>query len=318
MAGFVPLYDPNFEKDEEDGRFIEENRESGGDYFDLIYFSCEMNSKIGLRPHPAMDYDSMYQEIDYRNIDRLPICMNTIDVLDGTKQQPYSSYDKKYILDTYSEEEINQARIARNKYKKWLDEIDVIMEYPKIKILNSILSGEVTAYCLNEVAQIFDGEADKDDPYDDEPMLINSNHPNRFIEAPREALRATSIDWQKSLSRVGNLVFDMICVNSIELMQALPFPSDNTEIVVRKIGDVFVLDNFEETSPVPNQRRGRKPLPWPQMHWELGQMIERGEVPEKKEALIAQLMHWCEKNWDRRVSRAAIQLQLQGLDTAKK
>ena len=87
---------------------------------------------------------------------------------------------------------------------------------------------------------------------------------------------------------------------------------------VRRLGNVFAVEADTESTSRADRRRGRKPFKWNEMHVELGRMIERGEVPQKKEALIAHLMEWCREKWGRPVSRSAIQGQLQGVDPAKK
>lgn len=82
------------------------------------------------------------------------------------------------------------------------------------------------------------------------------------------------------------------------------------------MGDVLVALDHDEQQPV--TLRGRRPLPWAEMHQHLGRMAERGAIPGKKEALVSELMEWCRRTWGRDVSRSAIQAQIRNFGTATK
>lgn len=112
------------------------------------------------------------------------------------------------------------------------------------------------------------------------------------------------------------MIFNDICVDTGTLLREFPDP-DEYAITAVRVGDVLLAkDDGHSTSNRP--QRGRPSLPWAEMHQELGRRIERGIIPDKKEALVAELMDWCRTKWGRVVSRSAIQSQLRNFRHAQK
>jgi hypothetical protein len=72
------------------------------------------------------------------------------------------------------------------------------------------------------------------------------------------------------------------------------------------MGDTFVVnDNVRQTNP-PKVLRGRPSYPWERFHLEVSALLQRNELPAKKEAAIHYFQTWFDRELSIRPSRAAI------------
>ena len=170
---------------------------------------------------------------------------------------------------------------------------------------------ELPAFCRNGIVCI--REDDKTRGFETEiaELLAEGAEPGEFVEAPHHIFRATFVDWHEASSTIGDRAYVDICVDTGTLMRLFPDPNQHAVSAVR-VGNVLLAEGGNEP-PSNRPPRGRPPLPWAEMHQELGKRMERGDLPAKKEALVADLMDWCRTNWGRDVSRSAIQSQIADL-----
>ena len=76
---------------------------------------------------------------------------------------------------------------------------------------------------------------------------------------------------------------------------------------VEKIGDTFIL----RETPQPRMRhadlrRGRPPYPWDAFHIEVAELLQRNEMPGKKEAAIEHFQSWFRREHGVQASRSAV------------
>ena len=117
-----------------------------------------------------------------------------------------------------------------------------------------------------------------------------------------------NIDWDTaSITHQGSKYFD-VCVDTPALLREFPI-GDAEAVHAHAVGDALFVEP-QTPSGLSPKRRGRPSFPWPEMYVELGRRAERGELPAKQEALIAEMMDWCQRAWGRRPSRSAIQSHL--------
>ncbi len=289
-----------------DERFSDDQEGEGGYWADLTSLTDANCEKLGIPSNPAAELE------DYGS-DRVTFA--TLDSLDR-----YEGKDENLanlFKESHSNEEIDEARKLRERHSEWIEIVDSAMELPRVQILQAILQGELPAFCRNRIQYISAEDEDPDEADSElDRWFVNREDPRAFVEAPLHIFRATKIDWQHSSSTIGDLMFQDICVDTKVLLQAFPDPNENV-ITVARVGDVLL--SKDNGLPAPNRaQRGRPSLPWAEMHQELGRWTERDSIPNKKEALVAELMEWCKMKWGRSVSRSAIQSQLRNFRKDRK
>ena len=289
-----------------DDRFSDDREGEGGYYVDLTGLTDADCEKINISPNPAVELE------DYGSDG---VSFVTLDGLDW-----YGGKDERLvdlIYEEHSKEEIDEDRRLREMHSEWIEIVDSAMELPRAQILQAILQGELPAFCRNRIQYILEEDEDPEEvDLELDKWFVNREDPREFVEAPLHIFRATKIDWQHSSSTIGDLMFQDICVDTKALLQAFPDPNEHVITVVR-VGDVLL--SKDDDLPTPNRpQRGRPSLPWAEMHQELGRWIERDSIPNKKEALVAELMEWCRMKWGRAVSRSAIQSQLRNFGKDRK
>jgi len=289
-----------------DDRFSDDQEGEGGYCADLTGLTDADCEKLGIPPNPAAELE------DYGSDGVTFATLDLLDEFEGSNERIFKS-----IYGEHSKEEIEKARRNREKHPEWLEIAAAKLELPKAKILQSILQGDLPVFCRNRIHYIPDEDEDPDEAdLESDRWIVNREDPRAFVEAPLHIFRATKIDWQRSSSTIGDLMFQDICVDTSALLQVFPDPNEHTITVVR-VGDVLL--SKDDGLPAPNRaQRGRPSLPWAEMHQELGRWIERDSIPHKKEALVAELMEWCKMKWGRSVSRSAIQSQLRNFRHAQK
>jgi hypothetical protein len=83
------------------------------------------------------------------------------------------------------------------------------------------------------------------------------------------------------------------------------FPGDRRRIGAEHIGDTIVLNETAHSTSQPTSR-GRPSYPWERFHLEVSALLQRNELPAKKEAAIQHFQSWFERELRIRPSRAAI------------
>jgi hypothetical protein len=86
------------------------------------------------------------------------------------------------------------------------------------------------------------------------------------------------------------------------------FPGEREEVFgVHRLGDAFIIgDQTPSVRPSVHRGRGRPPYPWDRLHLEIAELIQRNELPVKKEAAIEYFQSWFARELGTRPSRSAI------------
>jgi hypothetical protein len=84
------------------------------------------------------------------------------------------------------------------------------------------------------------------------------------------------------------------------------FPGEKQVIAVKRIGDTLVVNEIQPQKNPSRVTRGRPSYPWEQFHLEVSALLQRNELPAKKEAAIQHFQSWFERELGIRPSRAAI------------
>jgi hypothetical protein len=84
------------------------------------------------------------------------------------------------------------------------------------------------------------------------------------------------------------------------------FPGERQVIPVERIGDTLVVNESQPQKNSSRVPRGRPSYPWERFHLEVSALLQRNELPTKKEAAIEHFQSWFEHELGIRPSRAAI------------
>lgn len=294
----VPTVEEGSGAANDDARFSDDSAGEGGYWVNLTGLTLADCEKLGIPPNPIEELEDFTSD---------GVTLVTLDLLDDYEHRGSSLADM--IYQDHSKEEIEKARKLLEKHPEWLEIVDSRMELSRVQILQEILQGKLAVFCRNHIEHVLEDDEDPNeiDAADDE-IFIDSDDPRAFVEAPLNVFKAKNIDWQLSCSTIDKLRFRDICVDTMALLRLFPDPDEHA-VTVSRVGNVLFLE--DDDLPAHNRpKRGRPLLPWAEMHRELGRWIERDSIPDKKEALVAELMEWCKMKWGRTVSRSAIQSQL--------
>lgn len=83
------------------------------------------------------------------------------------------------------------------------------------------------------------------------------------------------------------------------------FPGEREAVTVERIGETIIL-NETASNQRPKTSRGRPSYPWDSFHVEVTAVLQKNELPNKKEAAIEYFQAWFERVLKIRPSRAAI------------
>jgi hypothetical protein len=121
------------------------------------------------------------------------------------------------------------------------------------------------------------------------------------VEIPREFWSIGGIFWEQSAARNENQHYCQIYCQTKDLLSVFPLESliHGVQVSgVERFGSLFVLNDsgLAITRPTTQRwkRRTGRPqkYPWDDFHLEVASIIERHELPEKKEAAIELLQKW--------------------------
>jgi hypothetical protein len=114
---------------------------------------------------------------------------------------------------------------------------------------------------------------------------------------------SNGIDWVGCKASGRKEAFALILVSTEQLMAAFPPIQEPAGPAVR-IGDCYQIEDGPPAARASN--RGRPPLEWDAFHVEMAKRVRAGNLPQKQEALIAEMQAWCTSVWKRPVGRSTI------------
>ena len=125
-----------------------------------------------------------------------------------------------------------------------------------------------------------------------------------LTEIPRAFWSLKSIHFDISAAQNSETSYCHVVLRTDQLLEA--FPGHRRPISAEKIGDTIVLNETAPSTSQPRTSRGRPSYPWERFHLEVSALLQRNELPAKKEAAIQHFQSWFERELSIRPSRAAI------------
>jgi hypothetical protein len=226
--------------------------------------------------------------------------------LEDLPDQPAEHYDSLISLAHLNEVDRARFRAEREKakefheaYARWKPHYDAALEYPASKLFVALRDGSLMTKGRRiegpNIQTAFDA-------VDESGINILEIEP---IDVPRDFWTLKGIDFEASAASNSPVHFVQIHCDTNEMLAAFPCEEEGEEVhgIVR-IGGNFVL-NENKKSFIP-KIRGRPAYPWERFHVELASLVQRNELPQKKEAAIAHFQSWFQSKLGIRPSRAAI------------
>jgi hypothetical protein len=123
-------------------------------------------------------------------------------------------------------------------------------------------------------------------------------------EIPASFWTLRGIHFEISAAQNSTAYYCHVVLRTDDLLRF--FPGERQQIAVEQIGETIVVhDTATKTNP-PRANRGRPAYPWEPFHLEVSALLQRNELPAKKEAAILHFQSWFERELSIRPSRAAI------------
>jgi hypothetical protein len=211
------------------------------------------------------------------------------------------------LLKRYDPEPDQTARLAKERAEAEIYQADCAawrrcyeqaIEYPASRIFVALKGGHLGATGrlipgrnLDEASEYLERE-DKD--VFDIPV----------VEIPASFWSLSGMDFKSSASGNGFAYYCHVACRTADVLSLFPGEREPVTGVIR-VGDCFVLDETAREPPKQSSR-GRPAYPWEPFHLEVAALLQRGELPSKKEAAIQHFQTWFQKKLGVEPSRAAI------------
>jgi hypothetical protein len=125
-----------------------------------------------------------------------------------------------------------------------------------------------------------------------------------LTDIPRAFWSLKGIHFDISASQNSETYYCHVGLRTEDLLTV--FPGDRRPIGAEHIGDTIVLSQTAHDTSPPRTSRGRPSYPWESFHLEVTSLLQKNELPAKKEAAIQHFQSWFERQLGIRPSRAAI------------
>jgi hypothetical protein len=125
-----------------------------------------------------------------------------------------------------------------------------------------------------------------------------------LTEIPRSFWSLKGIHFDISAAQNSEAYYCHVLLLSDDLLTA--FPGERRAIGVEQIGDTITVNEAAHNTSPPRTQRGRPSYPWERFHLEISALLQKNELPAKKEAAIQHFQSWFERELGIRPSRAAI------------
>jgi hypothetical protein len=196
------------------------------------------------------------------------------------------------------EQERASAAVFERECEDWQVHYRRAIEYPSSQIFVALKGGQ-----LGSTGRLVPG-GNMDEAWD----LLRQQDKNIFdfpvVSIPGAFWSLSGIDFQESAAGNGSEFYCHVACKTAEMFAL--FPGERVPITgVERVGDSFLINDANRNRP--NQSaRGRPAYPWEPFHLEVAALLQRGELPSKKEAAIQHFQTWFEANFGIEPSRAAI------------
>lgn len=127
-----------------------------------------------------------------------------------------------------------------------------------------------------------------------------------WTEIPADFWLSGGIDWDGCHADGRDGAYALIVIDCESLLKIFPMSTSVPVQGVFQVGDTLVLREGETSLPLAAPRRGRRPFNWDEFHIEMAGRVQRGPLPAKQEALIAEMQDWCKAKWGLDVGRSTL------------
>jgi hypothetical protein len=193
--------------------------------------------------------------------------------------------------------------------RQWLPLITSAMELPATELFLKLRRGQIEALgkLLPDGVEIIDFLEDQNSyGRSDFDNLVDSVIPHDFWTMP-------GIDWLSNAVTANGICYCDVSMSVGALMSQ--FPGQRTPVDGAEFAGDFLLVKEAAAGNIrqpPRRALGRPPaFAWEAFHVEVADLIKSGQLPQKKEAAIQQMVSWFESTQGgRRPSRSAVSEKL--------
>lgn len=216
------------------------------------------------------------------------------DTLETITAQATRGAEKSDENDTELRKAQDEAVKLYKELESWHPQYRRTMELPAAKVYVALKEGTLSA------KGILLPHIDPDKALDAMAKEGQDLADATSVEIPREFWSLREIFWEQSAARNENQHYCQIFCNTESLLSVFPLKNLMQGMKVsgvERFGSFFILNDTAIAPARPTKRRSRnrgapQKYPWDDFHLEVACIIERRELPEKKEAAIEHLQKW--------------------------
>jgi len=214
----------------------------------------------------------------------------------------YDDFLKRYDPEPDQRARLEKERAEAESYLQecvaWRPHYERAIEYPASRIFVALKSGQ-----LGATGRLLPGSnMDEAHAHMDREDKDVFDFP--VVDIPASFWSLSGMDFKSSASGNGVTYYCHVACRTADVLSL--FPGEREPVAgVERVGDSVVLN---ETPPKPPKQsnRGRPAYPWEPFHVEVAVLLQRGELPSKKEAAIQYFQSWFHVTFGVEPSRAAI------------
>jgi hypothetical protein len=205
--------------------------------------------------------------------------------------------ERAHIVQKRAEAEIYQRECAA-----WQPYFEQAIEYPASCIFVALKGGKLGATGRLLPGRNM-GEAHECLEREDKDVFDFS-----VEEIPASFWSLSGMDFKSSAAGNGLNYYCHVGCRTADVLSL--FPGEREPVTgIERVGGSFVLNETASKPPKPSNR-GRPAYPWEPFHVEVAALLQRGELPSKKEAAIQHFQNWFHTTLGVEPSRAAIGARL--------
>ena len=196
----------------------------------------------------------------------------------------------------------NAFELSKELYgrrEEWLEVFDRYVDRFKLEILLHLRRGDLKAWGTKlpfvDHKQVWSHLIEEDIDLKDLEVK----------QVPQDDWVSNHVDWFESSLQNSTDAYCWIYVETSEVLKLFPPRRQTYPDPKGQIRSIVMLTSSSSVSD-DAARQGRPPLPWDLFHVEVARLIKEGEFPLKKEAAIAQLIAWFQRELGEKVSRSSV------------
>lgn len=220
-------------------------------------------------------------------------------------------HDKEKLL-----KERKKAVELERKQRAWEETYTAFIEPIQLKFLLALREAKITAY--GRMAAPLKKGIDSSEWHNDDSFYHRDDwYKQPHTPIPSECFRVDGIDWDENMLKSAQGLFVHVLVPTKQLFSLYPEP-EMQPVTVLKFDNRYFLDTQQNADELPQISKGRPSYPWEEFHVEIARRVAANNIPDKLEAWVAEMQEWCQKRWNKRVSRSIMHPKLSSYHRAFK